>query len=97
MSNDADRIPLSSLVGERGIKTTKDFADFMGALMADLVAGRIDYETAKGACMAGDKIIQVAKLQMEYSKLTGDGDQRLARPGVPLIQNGSAEPPKEVA
>src|SRR6185503_1722044 len=62
MPTDKEETPLSSLVGQRGIKTSADFADFMGALMIDLVEGRIKPEVAKAACLAGDKLLQVAKL-----------------------------------
>jgi hypothetical protein len=84
MSEDPDNKPISSIVGERGIKTSGDFADFMSGLMADLVSGRIGPDVAKAACMAGEALLRVSKMQLEFNgqdesnlPLTGD-DRRLA-------------------
>lgn len=76
-------IPVSTLVAQRGIRTSADFADFMGALMCDLVQGSIQPEVAKAACLAGDKLLAIAKMQLEYGRTDkgkpnvlclGDGD-----------------------
>lgn len=64
---DADKKPVSEIVGERGIKSSKDFADFMSALMADVVSGRVDPRVADSACKAGEMLLKVASMQMEYS------------------------------
>lgn len=66
--DDPDNVPLSALVAQRGIKTSYDFADFMSGLMSDLVENRIDTEVAKTACMAGDKLLQVVRLQLQVNK-----------------------------
>jgi hypothetical protein len=63
---DPDDQPLCSLVAERGIKTSKDFAEFMSALMADVVSNRIDGQTAQAACKAGNSLLLMAKMQIEY-------------------------------
>jgi hypothetical protein len=59
--------PTSAMISSRGIKTAKDFVDFFGALMDDLVSNRIDPDTARSACMAGDVMLRVVKMQREYS------------------------------
>lgn len=60
--------PVSELVGIRGIKTSQDFVDFMGGLMADVVAGRIKPEVAKAACTAAQTMLQAVRLQREFSQ-----------------------------
>lgn len=78
MPNGKEDGPLSVLVSERGIKTSSDFADFMGALMADVVSGRIKPEVAKAACLAGDKLLQVAKMQIAHG-FDKDGVKKVLR------------------
>jgi hypothetical protein len=90
-----DEVPLSSLVGERGIKTSRDFADFMGALMADLVAGRVDYQDAQAACLAGEQLLKVSKMQLDYM---GGSQRKLVLGGEeakPLPPKELTEPSKE--
>lgn len=70
MPNSEENVPLSSMVAERGIKTSRDFADFMGALMADVIAGRVDAKTANAACVAGGHMLKIAKMQIDYSGST---------------------------
>lgn len=84
---DRDQVPLSSLVGERGIKTTKDFADFMGALMADLVANRVDSQQANAACLAGDKILKLAQMQLDHARFSGNDKLRLGRADTLLVSD----------
>jgi hypothetical protein len=64
---DADEVPISSLVGQRGIKTSKDFADFMAGLMSDIVDGRIKPDVAAAACNAGKELLKLAAMEIEYS------------------------------
>ncbi|HWF62899.1 MAG TPA: hypothetical protein VN666_21685 [Nitrospira sp.] len=65
--SDGREQPTSAMVSSRGIKTSKDFVDFFGALMDDLVSSRIDAETAKAACGAGEVMLKAVKMQREYS------------------------------
>jgi hypothetical protein len=63
-------------IAERGIRTARDFVDFMGALMADLVSDRIHPQTAQAACLAADKMLKVVEMQHKYAG-SGDGPLQL--------------------
>lgn len=74
-------MPLSSAVARKGIKTSTDFANFMGALMADVVEGRVDPAVANSACKAGDALLKVVEMKLRHGvkdvalQLT-DGDKK---------------------
>lgn len=59
--------PTSSMISKRGLKTSKEFVDFCGALMDDLVTQRIDSETATAVCTAGHLMLKAVRMQREYS------------------------------
>lgn len=69
--------PTSSMVAERGIKTAYDFAAFMGALMSDLVDGRVEPKVANAACQAGDKMLKVIEMQMRHGREGSNGNKTL--------------------
>lgn len=70
---DPDLHPLSAIIAQRGIKTSADFAEFMGALMGDLVEGLIEPQVAHAACVAAEQLLKIAKLQMQYGEIP-DGE-----------------------
>lgn len=61
---DPDTCPLSQLVAERGIKTTGDLVDFLGAMLGDIVSDKVSYEQASGACNVAQKMLDVAEFQI---------------------------------
>ena len=61
-----DEVPLSLLVGERGVKTTSDLAEFFTALMTDVVSGNVLAEDATAVCKAGDKVIRAVEIELEH-------------------------------
>lgn len=73
--------PESTIVARRGIKTSKDFAEFMSSLMGDLVEGRIDHQAASAACYAGDMLLKVVKMQIQHGRTDNDGTRTLPLTG----------------
>jgi hypothetical protein len=69
--------PRCSAIANKGIKTATDFADFMSALMSDVVEDRIDPNIAKTACLAGDKLLKVVEMQAKYGTSNRDGSKTL--------------------
>jgi hypothetical protein len=68
--------PTSKEVASKGIRTARDFVDFMGALMADVVADRIEPAKAQAACSAADRMLKAVEMQRKYG-LSGSSDQDL--------------------
>lgn len=58
--------PKSAQVAANGIHTSSDFVNFMGALMGDLVEGKIDPDTADAAVRAGDSLLKVVEMRLKY-------------------------------
>lgn len=50
----------------KGIKTGDDFANYMSALMSDLVEGRITPSVGNAACNAGGKLLKVVEMKYKY-------------------------------
>jgi len=65
-----DDQPKSLQVASRGIKTGRDFADFMSCLMSDIVAGRVTPQVGNAACNAGGKLLKVVEMQYKYGDTT---------------------------
>jgi hypothetical protein len=63
----------SLAIAKRGIKTSHDFANFMGALMSDLIEGTVVSGTANAVCNAGGKLLKVVELQYRYGEPKGAG------------------------
>ncbi len=62
--------PKSLDVSNRGIKTGRDFADFMSCLMTDIVAGRVTPSVGNAAVNAGGKLLKVVEMQYKYGDTT---------------------------
>jgi hypothetical protein len=73
MVNDPDNCPVSQLVADRGIKTSGDLVDFLGALLSDIVAQRVDYEQSAAVCNVAQKILDVAEFQINNLDSSQDG------------------------
>lgn len=59
-------LPQSALVAKRGINTSVDFANFMGALMGDVVEGKVDPKTANAACQAGHALLKIVEMRLRH-------------------------------
>lgn len=57
-------------ISERGIKTDRDFAQFMSAVMGDVIAGRLSTTKATTATRAGAALLKVIEMRHRY----GSGD-----------------------
>jgi len=53
-------------VARRGIKTGRDFANFMSCLMSDLIEGKVPPQVGNAACHAGGKLLKVVEMQYKY-------------------------------
>jgi len=65
--------PLCAAIATKGISTAADFANFMSALMSDLVEGRIAPSTANATCNASGKLLKAVEMQMKYGTPTPSG------------------------
>ena len=74
----AEKPPQSLDIAKKGIKTGRDFANFMSALMSDLIEGKITPGIGNAACNAGGKLLKVVEMQMRYGqKGPGTGEKVL--------------------
>jgi len=62
--------PNCLVISERGIKTDRDFAQFMSAVMGDVIAGRLSTTKATTATRAGAAMLKVIEMRHRY----GSGD-----------------------
>ena len=58
--------PKSMEVARQGIRDGADFANFMSALIGDIVSGRINPVMANAACNAGGKLLKVVEMEHKY-------------------------------
>src|SRR5262245_51383194 len=57
----------SLAIAERGIGTSRDFRDFMSALMSDLISGKVTASVGNAACNAGGKMLKMVELEYKYA------------------------------
>ena len=63
---DPNKQARSLVIAVQGIHTSKDFANFMGALMSDLIEGRVTPSIGNATCNAGGKMLKVIELEQKY-------------------------------
>lgn len=51
---------------QRGIRNDHDFSSFMGALMADLIEGRVTPSVGNATVNAGGKLLKVVEMRYKY-------------------------------
>lgn len=78
--------PLCLAIAKRGIKTSRDFAGYMSALMSDLVEGKISPGVGNAAVNAGGKLLKVVEMEMKY----GQSGKGTGQKSMLLIGNGEA-------
>ena len=59
-------------ISEKGIETAQQFAQFMSALMSDVIAGRISPQKASASTTAGGKLLKVVEMKYRYGE-NGEG------------------------
>lgn len=58
----------SALIAATGIRSGRDLADLMSALISDVVTGAIAPNTANAACNAAGKLIRIVELEMRHGR-----------------------------
>lgn len=72
--NDA---PLSYLVAVKGIRSSDDLIEFLGAMLADVSVGAVTTDDAMASLSICDKILDVAKFSLAHtSSIKTLGSQR---------------------
>jgi hypothetical protein len=59
------------------IRTGKDFANTMGAIMADVLSGKVTPQVANAAVNAGGKLLKVVEMQIQYGTKQGSGQDKI--------------------
>jgi hypothetical protein len=73
------RTPQCLAISERGIRTAQDFAQFMSAVMGDVIAGRLATPKAAAATRAGSTLLKVIEMQYKYGSETEQPGKRTLR------------------
>ena len=74
--------PRSLTIAKGEIKTGRQYANFMSALMTDLIEGKISPGIGNAACNAGGKLLKVVEMQMKYGSVgSGTGEKVLMLTG----------------
>ena len=69
----ADTKPrVTKLAGK--LNTSKDFANFMSALMSELVEGRISPNVGNATCNAGGKLLKIVEMEYKYGTKDDNGN-----------------------
>lgn len=72
----AGKMPRSVAIAEKGITTSKDFANTMSAIMADVGAGRLTPQVGNAMVNAGGKLLKVVEMQLRYGT-SGPGQDKV--------------------
>ncbi len=73
-----DRRPRSAEIAGRGIRSAFDFAEFMSALIADVINEDVSHSAAGVAVAAGGKLLKVVEMQQRYGVPRPDGGKDLS-------------------
>lgn len=57
------------------LSTSRDFANFMSALMSDLVEGTISPNVGNATCNAGGKLLKIVEMEYKYGTKDDRGGQ----------------------
>lgn len=72
-------VPNCLAVAESGIRTAQDFAQFMSAMMGDVVTGRLSAGKASAATRSGAALLKVIEMQYKYGSDTEHPGKRTLR------------------
>lgn len=93
ISQGADKgSPRSLAIARNGIKTSDNFADFMSALMSDLVEGKVTPQMGNAACNAGGKLLKMVDMTYKYGNASGKSEPRKTL--TIAFEDGEATPEK---
>lgn len=67
--------PRSLAIAEHGVDTGEEFAFLMSALIADIIAGRVNPSQANAIIGAGGKLLKIVEMQHKYGKPTANGKE----------------------
>ena len=67
----------SLAIAKQGVRTGRDFANLMSALMTDLIEGKITPGVGNAACNAGGKLLKVVEMQMKYGSKSGSEEKEI--------------------
>lgn len=74
-----DQFPNCLAISERGIRTAQDFAQFMSAMMGDVIAGRLSTAKAAATARGGSALLKVIEMQYKYGSETDQPGKRTLR------------------
>lgn len=63
------------------MKTGKDFANLMSALMTDVLDGTVTPDIANAACNAGGKLLKIVEMEFKYRGVKAEERGTLALAG----------------
>jgi hypothetical protein len=72
-------LPHCLAISERGVRTAQDFAQFMSAMMGDVIAGRLSNGKASTATRSGIALLKVIEMQYRYGSETDSPGKRTLR------------------
>jgi len=78
----ARSVPIAS----RGIRTDEDAANFLSALVTDVMSGAVEDRTARTAGATLDRLFRVVTLRHRYGKPSHEGSAPLKLADVPVIR-----------
>lgn len=70
MKKSLEDAPLSTLVATKGIRSSDDLIEFLGALLADVTLGTVPPEDAMACLSVADKIVEVARFSLDQPRST---------------------------
>lgn len=72
-------VPNCLAISENGVRTAQDFAQFMSAVMGDVIAGRLSTAKAAAATRSGAALLKVIEMQYKYGSETEQPGKRTLR------------------
>jgi hypothetical protein len=75
-SSEIAATPRSLAIFAGGIRTDKDFASGMSALMGDLIEGTITPAVGNAVCKAGTNLLNVIQLKYKYGSTSGENSRK---------------------
>jgi len=75
MSDVSKPLPRSVQLAQ-DIRTAADFANTMGAMMADVLSGAVTPQVVNAACNAGGKMLRAVEMQYRYGVAAQDGGRK---------------------
>ncbi len=68
--------PRCMAIAERGIRTSGDFAEMMGGMMADLIEGKVTPQVGNAVTNSAGKLLKVVEMEMKYGTSNSEGSKK---------------------